>query len=237
MRNLVIGLVVTVFVLFGLLFVIEANSSSDQGLVGVEDAQANLESITDESNPVATIVLTQNKKDYTFTFELFPEVAPQSVYNFISLSNSGFYDGLTMHRVISDFVMQGGDPDGNGSGGPDYTIEGEFPSNGVDTGLTHQVGALAWARSSANDSAGSQFYIVLNDGNQFLDENYAVFGYMVEGYENLQHFNEITTTSQDAPENPITIKKVSVDTKGQDYPEPDKITDMESLGDSHESEE
>lgn len=238
MRNLVIGLVVTVLVLFGLLFVIEASNTKQDGeVVGIEEAKANLESITDESNPVATIVLTQNKEDYTFTFELFPEVAPQSVYNFISLANSGFYDGLTMHRVISDFVMQGGDPDGNGSGGPDYTIEGEFPSNGVETGLTHQVGALAWARSSANDSAGSQFYIVLNDGNQFLDENYAVFGYMIEGYENLSYFNSITTTSQDAPENPITIKSVKVDTKGTEYPELDKITDMESLSGDHGSEE
>ncbi len=107
MRNLVIGLVVTVLVLFGLLFVIEASNTKQDGeVVGIEEAKANLESITDENNPVATIVLTQNKEDYTFTFELFPEVAPQSVYNFISLGNSGFYDGLTMHRVISSFVMQ-----------------------------------------------------------------------------------------------------------------------------------
>ncbi len=230
MRNLVIGLVATVVVLFALLFIIEAKGGSEsEGLVGVEEAIANLNEISSESNPVATIVLTQNKEDYTFTFELFPDAAPQSVYNFISLANSGYYDGLTMHRLIADFVMQGGDPEGTGSGGPDYTILGEFPSNGIETGLTHQVGALAWARSSANDSAGSQFYIVLNDGVQYLDENYAVFGYMIEGYENLEYFNSLPTTSQDAPENPITIKSVSVDTKDTDYPEPDKITDSSSL--------
>lgn len=238
MRKMVIILVSCLVALIALLIMINiaTNKAADEAneIRGVEEAKANLASISKETDPVATIVLTQNKADYTFTFELFPDAAPQSVYNFISLANSDFYNGLTMHRLIKDFVMQGGDPDGNGSGGPGYAIKGEFPSNGVETGLTHQVGALAWARSASNDTAGSQFYIVLNDGVQSLDENYAVFGYMIDGYENLEYFNNVNTVVGDAPENPITIKSVSVDTKGIDYPEPEKNEDIGNLDDNHD---
>ncbi len=236
MRKMVIILVSCLALLIGLLVIINISTTSTDtatettsGIQGIDEAKANLESISQETNPVATIVLTENDIDYTFTFELFPDAAPQSVYNFISLANDGFYDGLTIHRLIKDFVMQGGDPDGNGSGGPGYAIKGEFPSNGVETGLTHQVGALAMARSQAPDSAGSQFYIVLNDGVQNLDQDYAVFGYMITGYENLEHFNNVTTAVGDVPQTPITIKSVSVDTKGVDYPEPDKIEDIGTL--------
>lgn len=240
MRKMVIILVSCLVLLVGLLVAINLATKNEElassGIQGVEEAKANLESISKDTDPVATIVLTQNKVDYTFTFELFPDAAPQSVYNFISLANDDYYNGLTMHRLVKDFVIQGGDPEGNGSGGPDYTIEGEFPSNGVETGLTHQVGALAWARSSSPNTAGSQFYIVLNDGVQSLDSDYAVFGYMIDGYENLEYFNNVTTVTGDVPENPITIKSVSVDTKGVDYPEPDKITDISSLDDSHDDE-
>lgn len=240
MRKMVIGLVIVLGLLIGLLLVInvttstevsdsEQNSEVAEGIQGIDEAKANLESISKETDPVATIILTQGSEDYTFTFELFPDAAPQSVYNFISLANSGFYDGLTMHRLVKDFVIQGGDPDGNGSGGPGYAIKGEFPANDVETGLTHQVGALAMARSSAYDSAGSQFYIVLNDGVQQLDSKYAVFGYMIDGYENLEYFNNLPTTTQDAPENPIKIKSITVDTKGQEYPEPEKNEDIATI--------
>lgn len=240
MRKMVIILVGCLVLLVGLLVVINVSTQSSatttEGIQGIDEAKANRESISKDTDPVATIVLTQDKQDYTFTFELFPDATPQSVYNFISLANSDYYNGLTMHRLVKDFVIQGGDPDGNGSGGPDYTIKGEFPSNGVETGLTHQVGALAWARSSSPDTAGSQFYIVLNDGVQSLDNDYAVFGYMIDGYENLEYFNNLPTATGDVPQNPITIKSVSVDTKGVDYPEPDKITDISSLDDSHDDE-
>lgn len=241
MRKIVIVLISSLVLLIALVAVFDnptpvVEDSSDQttdttGIQGIDEAKANLESISKDTDPVATIVLTQNKKDYTFTFELFPDAAPQSVDNFVSLANASFYDGLTMHRLVKDFVMQGGDPSGDGSGGPGYAIKGEFPSNGVETGLTHQVGALAWARSQSPDTAGSQFYIVLNDGNQFLDEDYAVFGYMIDGYENLEYFNNLPTVTGDAPQNPITIKSVSVDTKGVDYPEPDKNEDISTLDD------
>lgn len=236
MRKMVISLVASLVILVGLLVAINSSSSKVEdpqagGIQGIDEAKANLQSISKDSDPVATIVLTQNKKDYTFTFELFPDAAPQSVDNFVSLANSKFYDGLSMHRLVKDFVMQGGDPSGDGSGGPGYAIKGEFPSNGVETGLTHQVGALAWARSQSPDTAGSQFYIVLNDGNQFLDKDYAVFGYMIDGYENLEYFNNVVTTTADAPQNPIKIKSVRVDTKGVDYPEPDKNKDIGTLDD------
>ncbi len=234
MRKMVIGLVTCLVILIGLLVVINkttqsteettvTNEETTQAINGIEQAKENLAAISNENNPVATIVLEHNKESYEFTFELFPEKAPQSVYNFISLANSGFYNNLTIHRLIPNFVMQGGDPDGNGSGGPGYTIKGEFPSNGVTTDLTHQVGAIAMARSQHNDSAGSQFYIVLNDGVQYLDDNYAVFGYMIDGYEQLEYFNAIPTATGDVPQNPVTITSVEVDTKGIDYPEPDKI--------------
>ncbi len=200
-----------------------APSETAPGVVsGIEDAKTNLQSISEDTNPVATMILTEADVDYEFTFELFPAKAPQTVYNFIELANSGFYDGLTMHRLVQDFVIQGGDPDGTGAGGPGYAIKGEFPSNGVETGLTHQVGALAMARSANPDSAGSQFYIVLNDGVQSLDNDYAIMGYMITGYENLEHFNNAAVKGS-TPIEPITIKSISVDTKGETYPSPDKI--------------
>lgn len=227
MKKLLIGLVgilVALLVIVGVIISQQPTESTDTTAIsGVDEAKANLESITDATDPVATIVLTQGDVDYTFTFELFPNAAPQSVYNFISLANSGFYDGLTMHRLEANFVIQGGDPEGTGTGGPGYSITGEFPSNGVETGLTHQVGALAWARSSEYDSAGSQFYIVLNDGVQQLDSDYAVFGYMIDGYENLEHFNTAEVTSDSVPVTPVYIKSITVDTKDVDYPEPTKI--------------
>ncbi len=232
MRKIVFSLCGALLVLLIVLMVIDKNQSNSANyseVVGVDEAKANLESVHDEKNPVATITLSADGKDYPFTFELFPDKAPESVKNFIALANDGFYDGLTMHRLIQDFVIQGGDPEGNGSGGPGYTIKGEFPANEVETGLTHQVGALAWARGSGNDTAGSQFYIVLNDGVQSLDPNYAVFGYMVEGYESLEYFNNLETTEADVPVNQIKIKSVTVDTKGVDYELPTKISDSENL--------
>lgn len=236
MRKTIIILLSTLALLFLLLIVVNTTSNNknnvkfDRDQV-VTDAKTTREKISKENNPIATIVLNDGKEDYSFTFELFPDQAPQSVYNFISLANKKFYDGLTIHRLIKDFVMQGGDPEGNGSGGPGYAIKGEFPSNGVSTGLTHQIGALAWARSQALDSAGSQFYIVLNDGVQSLDSNYAVFGYMIDGFDNLEYFNNYKTAVGDVPVNPIEIKSVSVDTKGIKYPEPEKNEDISTIQD------
>lgn len=177
---------------------------------------------TDENNPVATIEV----EGYgTMTFELFTDT-PESTNNFISLANSGFYNGLTFHRLVKDFMIQGGDPAGDGTGGPGYAIKGEFNKNGVRNDHTHGVGALAMARSQDNDSAGSQFYIVTGGTAKQLDGSYAVFGQMLTGQDVLKKLNNASVdvnTEQLTP--PITITSVSVDTKGQTYPEPNKLED------------
>lgn len=207
MKKLVIFIVIIFVVLIGLL-----------GVMAYIDSKPEY-----PTNPTAEIVLQQGDNTGTMSFELYPNVAPQSVYNFVSLANSGYYDGMIMHRLIPDFVVQGGDPNGDGTGGPGYGIKGEFPNNGVETGLTHQKGALAWARSSDNDSAGSQFYVVLGDTVDYLDSDYAVFGYMTDGEEVLDYLNTVETDENDKPVEDITIKSVTVDTKGETYPEPDKL--------------
>lgn len=177
-------------------------------------------------NPVATITF----KDLgDMTFELQVNEAPQSVFNFTSLANSGFYDGLTMHRIIKDFVAQGGDPQGTGTGGPGYSIKGEFTGNRVENNTGHSLGALAFARSQVRDSAGSQFYIVLTSFDKrmrdYMDNDYAAFGLLLEGEDVLNTINnEYATTSQDGtPLKELIVEKVVVDTKGQDLPEPEKL--------------
>ncbi len=224
MKNLVFGIIAILIILIILLMLI--STTSKQGTEVIQDDTSGpktFEELDDPSNPVATITLKQGEKIGTMTFELYPELAPQSVYNFISLANQNYYDGLVMHRLIPDFVIQGGDPEGTGVGGPGYSIRGEFPSNGVETGLTHEKGALAWARSASVDSAGSQFYIVLGDSVDYLDENYAVFGYMIDGEEVLDYLNTVETDSDDRPVEEIVIESVQVNTQGETYPEPDKL--------------
>lgn len=153
--------------------------------------------------------------------ELNEQEAPQSVYNFCSLANKKFYDGLKFHRVIKDFVAQGGDPDGNGTGGPGYSIKGEFTQNGVPNKLEHTKGAISMARSQALDSAGSQFYLTLADVN-FLDGQYAVFGYIIEGKEVLEHFNQIQTEAGDIPSEDIIIETIIIQCE-KELPEPNKL--------------
>ncbi len=171
--------------------------------------------------PVATIQLAGQAP---MEFVLYPELAPESVNNFISLANSGFYDGLTMHRVVCNFMAQGGDPDGNGTGGPGYAIKGEFSSNGVDNPTKNNYGSIAMARSASMDSAGSQFYINTVD-NSNLDGDYAVFGELISGRETLEYLNSdgVCNPSEGGPLVDITIESVSVDTKGETYPEPNKL--------------
>ncbi len=156
----------------------------------------------------------------TVKLELFLDT-PNSTYNFISLATKGYYDGLSMHRIIPDFVAQGGCPDGTGMGGPGYTIDGEFPSNGFANPHPHNRGAIAWARSMARNSAGSQFYITLAD-THFLNEDYAVFGNTIEGLEVLDALNALGT-GRGTPTQPVTIKSVTVDTFGETYPEPTHV--------------
>lgn len=152
--------------------------------------------------------------------ELFLDT-PNSTNNFISLASSGFYDGLTMHRIIPDFVAQGGCPNGTGMGGPGYSIDGEFKSNGFDNPHPHDRGTISWARSMARNSAGSQFYITLAD-THFLNDDYAAFGRVISGLEILDKLNELGTQSG-TPLAPVQIKKVTIDTHGVTYPDPIRV--------------
>ena len=148
-------------------------------------------------------------------------MAPNTVNNFISLINKGFYDGLIFHRVIKGFMIQGGDPDGVGTGGPGYSIKGEFAINGVENDLKHTAGVLSMARSMMPDSAGSQFFIMHKDAPH-LDGQYAAFGKVTDGMDTVNAIAETETDYSDAPLEPQMIIKVTVDTDGVEYPEPEK---------------
>lgn len=172
-----------------------------------------------ENLPVATIKI----KDLgTMEVELYPSIAPNTVNNFISLSNSGFYNGLIFHRIIEDFMVQGGDPLGNGQGGPGYSIKGEFSSNGKENNLKHKVGIISMARSLDKDSAGSQFFIVTKD-SPHLDGEYTSFGRVISGMDILSKMNAVKTDSKDKPTSDVVIESITVNTKGISYNEPEKL--------------
>ncbi len=173
-------------------------------------------------NPLVTITMEDGS---VIKAELYPEIAPQSVYNFISLISKGFYNGLGFHRIIPGFMIQGGDPDGNGTGGPDYSIRGEFASNGFKNDLKHTAGVLSMARSMFPDSAGSQFFLMHKDAPH-LDGDYAAFGMVVEGMDVVNKIAETPTDFRDRPLTPQVMKTVTVETFGVSYPEPDKLPDV-----------
>ena len=173
------------------------------------------------SNPVFTITMENGA---VMRGELYPDVAPQSVYNFISLANQGFYDGLIFHRVISGFMIQGGDPTGTGTGGPGYCIKGEFFMNGVDNKLKHKRGVLSMARSSNPNSAGSQFFLMHQD-SPHLDKQYAAFGKVTEGIEVVDAIASVKVDMNDRPLTEQKMASVRVDTQGEEYPEPKKLRD------------
>ena len=170
-------------------------------------------------NPIVTIEMEEGG---VITAELYPDIAPISVNNFISLIKKGFYDGLIFHRVISGFMIQGGDPEGTGMGGPGYCIKGEFRLNGVKNDISHTRGVLSMARSQALNSAGSQFFIMHADGD-FLDGQYAAFGKVTDGMDVVDRIAATRTGFQDRPKQDQRMKKVTVDTFGVDYPEPEKM--------------
>ena len=170
-------------------------------------------------NPIVTFTMENGD---VIKAELYPEIAPQSVNNFISLINKKFYDGLIFHRVIKGFMIQGGDPEGTGMGGPGYSIKGEFSSNGIKNDLKHTEGVLSMARSMMKDSAGSQFFI-MHKTSPHLDGDYAAFGKVTEGLENVNKIAECKTDWSDRPVEEQRIKTVTVDTFGVDYPEPEKM--------------
>lgn len=169
--------------------------------------------------PIATIKI----KDYgTVEAELYPHLAPNTVNNFIELSNNGFYNGLIFHRVVKDFVIQGGDPEGTGMGGPGYSISGEFENNGFKNDISHEKGVLSMARSQHPDSAGSQFFIVTKDSKN-LDKEYAAFGKVTKGIDVIDKINNVEVGKNDKPVKNIVIESISVDTKGVDYKPSEKI--------------
>ena len=156
--------------------------------------------------------------------ELYPEIAPQSVYNFIDLANHNFYDGLIFHRVIPGFMIQGGCPDGTGMGGPGYCIKGEFFYNGFKNDLKHKRGILSMARSQSPNSAGSQFFI-MHENAPHLDGQYAAFGKVTSGLEVVDAIASVKTNFQDRPLEDQRIASITVDTHGETYPEPKKLND------------
>lgn len=169
-------------------------------------------------NPIVTFTMENGD---VIKAELYPDIAPISVNNFISLISKNFYDGLIFHRVIRGFMIQGGDPEGTGMGGPGYSIKGEFAANGVENNLKHTEGVLSMARSMMPNSAGSQFFIMHKDAPH-LDGSYAAFGKVIEGMENVNKIAETPTDYSDRPLVDQRIKSVTVETFGVEYPEPEK---------------
>lgn len=170
-------------------------------------------------NPIVTFTMADGG---VIKAELYPEIAPASVNNFISLIQKNFYDGLIFHRVIKGFMIQGGDPNGTGTGGPGYTIRGEFSINGFENNLKHTEGVLSMARSMHPDSAGSQFFIMHRDAPH-LDGSYAAFGKVIEGMDVVNKIAETATDYSDRPLNDQVMQSVTVDTFGVNYPEPEKL--------------
>lgn len=171
-------------------------------------------------NPIVTITMENGD---VMKAELYPEIAPISVNNFISLIKKGYYDGLIFHRVINGFMIQGGCPDGTGMGGPGYSIRGEFSSNGFENNLKHTEGVLSMARSMHPNSAGSQFFI-MHKTSPHLDGSYAAFGKVIEGQDIVDKIATCQTDYNDRPLEKQQIKSMTVDCFGVDYPQPDKLS-------------
>lgn len=196
-----------------------------QGLNENSSTKENLSTVATEKgpkdkNPIATIKMENGD---LIKIELFPEIAPNTVRNFISLANNNFYNGLTFHRIIPKFMIQGGDPKGNGTGGPGYTIAGEFKSNGFNNTLTHTKGVISMARSKDKNSAGSQFFIMHGDAPH-LDGEYAAFGKVIEGVDIIDKIANTKTSSGDKPIQEVKIQTITIDTFGVKYQDVVKYT-------------
>ena len=186
----------------------------------IEGNEAKLDDY-DTENPVVAMYI----ENYgSVVMELYPDVAPNTVNNFISLVKSGFYDNNTFHRLVPGFVLQGGDPDGTGTGGPGYSIKGEFTNNGFENNLKHTKGVISMARSNDKDSAGSQFFIMLGTST-YLDGDYAAFGKVIAGMDNVERIEKEEVFSNEATgqlKKNLTIKKAIIDLKGKEYKEVEK---------------
>jgi peptidyl-prolyl cis-trans isomerase B (cyclophilin B) len=171
------------------------------------------------NNPIVTIELDNGS---FIKAELYPEIAPNTVRNFISLIQKGYYDGVIFHRVIPGFMIQGGCPEGSGMGGPGYSIKGEFTSNGFTNNLKHDRGVLSMARTNMPNSAGSQFFLMVKN-SPHLDNQYASFGKVIEGFEEIDRIVSVKRNRNDKPEVPQVMKKVTVDTFGENYGDVQKV--------------
>ena len=207
----VILLVTLIFVCF-----VGGCSNKEQDKV---DSTTKTEKGVNDKNPMVTILMEDSS---TIKIELYPEIAPNTVRNFVSLVQSGYYNGLIFHRVIPGFMIQGGDKDGTGAGGPGYAIKGEFTSNGFKNALKHERGVLSMARSNEPNSAGSQFFIMVNAGSN-LDGDYAAFGKVTQGIETADKIVSVEKGQNDRPKKDQKMKKVTVDTFGVKYGEVEKI--------------
>ena len=210
-----------VFALMTLVLVLTGCGSSTGNGQSEDKKAKESEGKTDYSsavkeNPIVTITMNNDEK---IVIELQPSTAPNTVANFISLVEEGYYDGLIFHRVIPGFMIQGGDPSGNGTGGPGYAIEGEFSSNGFENNQKHERGVISMARTQDPDSAGSQFFIMVEQSPS-LDDEYAAFGKVIEGMEVVDAIVATERDGADKPKEDQQMKKVEVDTKGFDYPAP-----------------
>ncbi len=175
--------------------------------------------MSENKNPVVTITMENGD---VMKAELYPEIAPNTVNNFISLIKKGFYNGVIFHRVISGFMLQGGDPEGTGMGGPGYSIKGEFTNNGFKNDLKHEPGVLSMARTMIPDSAGSQFFI-MHKRSPHLDGEYAAFGKIIEGMDVVNTIADTATAPDDRPYETQRMESVTVETFGVDYPEPEVL--------------
>lgn len=212
----VFSLVLVIFLL-----VLGACGTKDDSATTSDETQTT--ATPKEDLPIVTIELSDGS---TMKLELYPDIAPNTVNNFISLINKGYYDGLIFHRIIPGFMVQGGDPAGDGTGGPGYTIDGEFKSNGYNNNLKHEFGVLSMARQGQSsetnmgyNTAGSQFFI-MTASTPSLDGDYAAFGKLIEGSATLNKIGNVATDDNDKPLEDVVIKKMTVDTKGITYPEP-----------------
>ena len=204
--------IITIVLCIFFVFVLSSCSAKKPG--GAEKVKEDM-----KRNPIVIIEMENGDK---VKMELYPDIAPNTVNNFISLVNKGFYDGLIFHRVIPGFMIQGGDPEGTGMGGPGYSIKGEFTQNGFDNPLSHERGVVSMARTFQPDSAGSQFFIMVDDVTQ-LDGQYAAFGKVIEGMEAVDKIVSVPRDANDYPLEPQRMKKVTVELFGVQYDEPEII--------------
>src|SRR5699024_10085465 len=223
MRSKSVIFILSIFMLSVLLIGCQASSNDEKEEITNEDIESENEEVEvpekTGKTPIVTLTM-ENGED--IVMELYPDKAPNTVNNFITLVNDGFYDGLIFHRAIPGFMIQGGDPEGTGSGGPGYSIKGEFESNDFSNELEHNRGVLSMARSQSPDSAGSQFFIIYED-SPHLDGDYAGFGQVIEGMDVIDDIAEVPTNNQDRPEKEQKIKSMTVELDGYEFNEPEKI--------------